>query len=446
MKKKIKIFAGFAIVLAAALVITGCTTSRVGYRSGGYYSYHSYGYGDGQPYDDYYYNYNQQSYQQPNVQVSLSFNDFHHQLSPYGTWVNLAPYGQVWVANVPNFQPYSTNGYWTYTNYGWTWVSNYSWGWAPFHYGRWGYNNRYGWYWVPGYVWGPAWVAWSSGSNMYGWAPLMPGMNFNVRLTMDLFPSSYWTFMPGRYMGMNNIGTYYVNRSQNVTIIKNTTIINNYGTESSNYRRYSMGPSASDVQSQTGRSVQQMRVTEVSDNTRTGVSNDELRIYRPAATSGNNRAGSSESRSPQTQQTQQNQQSTNRAGSSDTRSSQTQQNQQTQQSQQPTNRSDASQTRTQQQTQQNQQSNNRSEATQSRTSQPASQQDSQRSYQPNPVQPRATNSASPQTSRQIQAAQSDNNKEQQQQQRSSTSSSTSGSSPTRSSGNTDGNSGSNPRR
>ena len=397
MKKYLTIFAG---ILAIALITTGCKSyAQAGYNNG-YYNNYSYGYGDGQPNDDYYYSYDQQ----PSGQVPVGFNDFYNQLAPYGVWVNIAPYGRVWVANVPNFQPYSTNGYWTYTTYGWTWVSNYSWGWAPFHYGRWGYNNMYGWYWVPGYVWGPAWVAWSSSADMYGWAPLMPGMNFGVSLSLNLFPSSYWTFMPGRYMGMNNIGTYYVSRSRNVTIIKNTTIINNYGTE--NNRRYTMGPNVTDVQRYTGRTVQPMRVTNVTDNSRAGASNNELRVYRPVTaptnTSSNNRTttntpDNNRSDAPQTRGSQPPQQPSNNA--SQIRGSQP--------PQQPAN--NAPQTRGSQPPQQP--ANN---APQTRGSQPAVQPNAgQRTYQQEPVQPKVTKNVAPQTSRQIQAAQNENKKEQQ---------------------------------
>ena len=358
----------FAVMFITALIFTGCSSyTRTGYR-GGYYSHE---YGDGQP-DVYYYNYNQQ----PAVQVSIGFNDFYTQLSPYGSWVNIAPYGQVWVANVPNFQPYSTNGYWTYTTYGWTWVSNYSWGWAPFHYGRWGFNSRDGWYWVPGYEWGPAWVAWGSGADMYGWAPLMPGMNYRVSLSLNLFPSNYWTFMPGRYMGMTNIGNYYVNRSRNVTIIKNTTIINNYGME--NNRRYTMGPTATDVQRYTGRSVQAISVTNVSDSRSAGVGSNELRVYRPVTraddTQSNNRRATNSS-------------DNNNAGASQTRSSQP--------AQQPANNAGASQTRSSQPAQQ---PANNAGASQTRSSQSSTQQDAgQSSYRANPSQPKVTNNAAPQT-------------------------------------------------
>jgi len=367
MKTNFKTLIGITVTViffASCKSPTYVTTTRSYYNP-------SYGnnYGDGQPVG-YYYNPSIQSYQyqqSTNVVVSpslLNFNDFYTQLSPYGVWVNLPPYGQVWIANVRDFQPYSTNGYWAYTSYGWTWVSNYSWGWAPFHYGRWGYDNRYGWYWVPGYEWGPAWVVWSSSGDMYGWAPLMPGMNYGVRLTVNLFPSSYWTFMPCRHMGSNNIGGYYVNRSNNVTIINNTTIINNYGSE--NNRRYNMGPNATDVQRHTGRTVQTLRVSNTSDSRNTGISNDELRVYRPAASESSSRTSST--------------------SANDNRGTRTQQ-------EQPANRATTSQTSTQ-----------------------STQTSETREYRPTQEQPPVTNKAAPQTTRQIQRAQNDNISTQQQQQ------------------------------
>ena len=409
MKKYLLISAGFACILASVLMTTGCGSYySTGYSDGYYDSNYGHGYGDGQQGNNNYY---------VNNQRPLGFNDFYHQLSPHGSWINMAPYGQVWVANVPNFQPYSTNGYWAYTTYGWTWVSNYSWGWAPFHYGRWGFNNRFGWYWVPGYEWGPAWVVWGSGANsMYGWAPLMPGMNHGVSLSINLFPSNYWTFMPSRYMGMNNIGNHFVNRSQNVTIVNNITIINNYGTENSG--RYSMGPSAADVQRQTGRTVQQMRVTNVSDNSRSGVSDNESRVYRPVTRSADT---SSDSRSATV--------SSDNSRTSDSSS----------RTQSTTQQSTNTQTRSSQPA--TQQSTN----TQTRSSQPA-QQDAGQRYQQSPAQPRVTNNAAPQTSRQIQAAQQENSRTQQQQQQRSATSSSSSTSTSRSGSNSNSNTNTQSRR
>jgi hypothetical protein len=99
--------------------------------------------------------------QKASAQVSISFQIFYDNLSPYGNWVDNSDYGYVWVPRVSHgFTPYGTNGYWVFTYAGWTWVSNYSWGWAPFHYGRWFYDSYYGWVWVPDNELGPGWVTW----------------------------------------------------------------------------------------------------------------------------------------------------------------------------------------------------------------------------------------------------------------------------------------------
>lgn len=119
--------------------------------------------------------------QRTTAQISINFQFFYDNLSPYGNWVNNPDYGYVWIPNVSsNFTPYSTNGYWIYTNVGWTWVSNYSWGWAPFHYGRWFYDNYYGWVWVPDYEWDPGWVTWRRSQGYYGWAPIGPGISIEI--------------------------------------------------------------------------------------------------------------------------------------------------------------------------------------------------------------------------------------------------------------------------
>ena len=77
--------------------------------------------------------------------VSVSFQTFYDELSPYGTWVDDPDYGDVWVPDAEEgFKPYATRGHWVVTDYGNTWVSDYEWGWAPFHYGRWRYDDYYG--------------------------------------------------------------------------------------------------------------------------------------------------------------------------------------------------------------------------------------------------------------------------------------------------------------
>jgi hypothetical protein len=183
--------------------------------------------------------------------VSISFQTFYNELSPYGRWINSPQYGSVWSPYVErDFQPYSTNGYWEVTEYGNTWVSDYDWGWAPFHYGRWSYDDYNGWFWVPGYEWGPAWVNWRSGGDYYGWAPLGPGMNVNISVNL---PSFWWVFVPQRYITTRNWYNYCPPRNRMTHIYNQTTIINNYYRQDN--RTYAYGPRREEMERVTRRSI-----------------------------------------------------------------------------------------------------------------------------------------------------------------------------------------------
>jgi len=164
------------------------------------------------------------------------------------------------------------------TDYGNTWVSDYSWGWAPFHYGRWYYDDYYGWTWIPGYEWAPAWVVWRSGGGYYGWAPMAPGINISININI---PGIYWTFLPHTHMYHRNMHRYYSRYSP--AIYNRTTIINN--TYVYNDNRYYSGPSARDYERTTGRKATVHRL-ESSDNRSgrsTRVSNNAVSVYRPEA-------------------------------------------------------------------------------------------------------------------------------------------------------------------
>lgn len=213
----------------------------------------------------------------------ISFDVFYQSLRPYGRWINYSNYGQVWIPSLGSgFEPYSTNGHWVYTNYGWTWVSDYSWGWGPFHYGRWLFDNGYGWIWVPGQQWAPAWVAWRNSPDYYGWAPLGPGMSIGISIGI---PTSRWCFIPRQYFGGRYAHRYYVPRTRNVTIINNTTVIRNVNVYQNN--RYFTGPSRTDVQHATRRTIRPVRIASASRAGTARVSNRELSIYRPSMQMGN---------------------------------------------------------------------------------------------------------------------------------------------------------------
>jgi hypothetical protein len=219
----------------------------------------------------------------------ITYQTFYDELSPYGRWIEYPEHGYVWLPDAgPGFHPYSTNGYWVWTNaYGWMWLSGYRWGWAVFHYGRWFYDPFYGWLWVPGYEWSPAWVVWRHGGDFYGWAPLRPGIQINISFSIGRYspPIDYWCFAPRRYITSPNLYNYYIDRSRNVTIINQTTIINNY-----NYQRnvFITGPSRHEAERYTGR-VTPVRFRESSRPGPSEFRNNEVVVFKPRVQKEDNR-------------------------------------------------------------------------------------------------------------------------------------------------------------
>jgi len=223
------------------------------------------------------------------VDVDISYQTFYDELSPYGEWVDYPEYGYCWVpAESAGFQPYETNGHWVWTDdYEWMWVSDYSWGWAPFHYGRWFMDPDYGWMWAPGYEWSPAWVAWRDGGDYYGWAPLRPGINIGIGFSIGSYnpPVDYWCFAPRQYISSPRIYDYCLDRGRNVTIINNTTIINNYNRRNN---VFVTGPRRVDAERYAGR-INPVRFREAARPGRTQFRNNEVSVYRPRVQRDNNR-------------------------------------------------------------------------------------------------------------------------------------------------------------
>ena len=214
--------------------------------------------------------------------VSIGFQVFYDELSPYGTWVRSPEYGYVWIPDVaPGFSPYSTNGYWVLTNDGWTWVSDYAWGWAPFHYGRWYVDPNWGPIWVPDYEWGPGWVTWRRSGDFYGWAPIGPGVSITIAYGGGYeLPYNQWTFVRGRDFGRRNINNYYVSRTNNITIINSSTVINNTRTDKSRNVTYNAGPERVEVEKRAGRIFNPAVIRE-SNKPGQRMTNNQLQIYRP---------------------------------------------------------------------------------------------------------------------------------------------------------------------
>jgi hypothetical protein len=215
----------------------------------------------------------------------ISLQVFYDEMAPYGDWVNNPDYGYVWRPNVgTDFKPYYTNGHWIMTEYGNTWVSNYDWGWAPFHYGRWFYDDYDGWVWAPDTEWGPAWVNWRSGDGYYGWAPLAPRVNININFgnrNRYYVPDDYWVFIPQRCIYYPSYSRYWEPR-RNFYIVQNTTIINNIYTNRD--VRYYTGPRPDEVRRATRQDVPIYRMA---DNVRPGASSVDrgtVNIYHPDVT------------------------------------------------------------------------------------------------------------------------------------------------------------------
>ena len=155
-------------------------------------------------------------------------------LDEYGTWRETSQYGAVWVPSgvAVGWAPYR-DGHWIWVDpWGWTWVEDEPWGYAPFHYGRWVYDNNY-WGWAPGPVYvrpyyAPALVAWFGGPGWgvsvgfgggygYGWCPLGFGE-----------PYIPWYGVSRGYFNRVNITNTHI-RNVNITNIYNNTYINRGG-------------------------------------------------------------------------------------------------------------------------------------------------------------------------------------------------------------------------
>lgn len=217
---------------------------------------------------------------QANPNQGISLQVFYDELAYYGDWINNPDYGYVWRPNVGrDFRPYYTKGHWTMTEFGNTWLSDYEWGWAPFHYGRWFYDDYDGWIWTPDTEWGPAWVSWRTGGGYYGWAPLGPRINININIGRQFnVPNNYWVFIPQRYIYYPSYGRYWAPQ-RNIYILNNTTIINNIYTNR-NVRFYS-GPRIDEVRRATRQNVPVYRIADQSRPGSTRISKDVVNIYRP---------------------------------------------------------------------------------------------------------------------------------------------------------------------
>ena len=154
-------------------------------------------------------------------------------LTRYGVWQISQRYGEVWVPSVnTSWRPY-TVGRWVWTDDGWYWESSEPFGAVVFHYGRWAYDNELGWVWLAGDEWAPAWVVWRQSHDYVGWVPAPPPEECVV------FRDAWWSFVPVVAIGAAEVLPALRPVEDNVTIVRNTTIIDQRVVVKNIYNNYS---------------------------------------------------------------------------------------------------------------------------------------------------------------------------------------------------------------
>jgi hypothetical protein len=220
---------------------------------------------------------------QSELSGTITYQTFYDNLSPYGTWIDYPNYGHVWNPRIDgDFRPYATNGHWVSSAEGWAWASDYNWGWAPFHYGRWLYDDMYGWLWIPGYDWSPAWVTWGSVDNFYCWAPLMPGIDVSMQFGSWRPHSFYWNACSRDRIYDRNLYGVMENQSRFATNVNRITVINNFNTTKTHNLYYAKGPDVHDVQKYVHQNIQQTPIRDVSKISQVRHDKNTMNVYRPA--------------------------------------------------------------------------------------------------------------------------------------------------------------------
>ncbi|HEX2920147.1 MAG TPA: DUF6600 domain-containing protein [Bacteroidales bacterium] len=202
----------------------------------------------------------------------ITLQAFYDELSPYGYWVHNREYGYVWIPHEgANFFPYASDGRWMLTQDGWTWFSDFTWGWAPFHYGRWDYDQYYGWFWFPGDEWAPAWVAWRYTDDYFGWAPLWPDSDFETR---EFYNDIYrWVFVRKENFMDRNINRHYISTRKRDEVFRRSRI-------SERNVASSQGPDPNEIERLTGRRINSLAVSEIYSPGRR-IAGDRLELYKP---------------------------------------------------------------------------------------------------------------------------------------------------------------------
>lgn len=220
---------------------------------------------------------------QSNVSSNITYQTFYDNLSPYGTWIDYPTYGHVWSPRIgADFRPYATNGHWVFSAEGWAWSSDYNWGWAPFHYGRWLYDDMYGWLWIPGYDWSPAWVTWGMVDNFYCWAPLMPGIDVGLQFGAWRPHSFYWNACSRDHIYDRNLFAVIQRPAQIAPFANRITIINNFANTRTHNLYYAKGPDVHEVEKYVNHRIEPASIKDVNRIAAVKHNGNTIHVYRPA--------------------------------------------------------------------------------------------------------------------------------------------------------------------
>jgi hypothetical protein len=218
----------------------------------------------------------------PQVNNPVTYQDFYDDLSPYGTWIDYPQYGNVWSPVVEgDFRPYDTNGHWVLSEEGWAWLSDYAWGWAPFHYGRWFYDDMYGWLWVPGYYWAPAWVTWGMVDDYYCWAPLTPDIDISKHFNSYQPHSFYWNAVPREHIYDANLSGVIVPPDHFGNYIDRISIVDNFRATRRGNSFYSRGPAQEEVQRYVQPKIEQFSFKDVNNRGQAKRDGNTINVFRP---------------------------------------------------------------------------------------------------------------------------------------------------------------------
>ncbi len=161
---------------------------------------------------------------------------------------------------------------------GWYWNSDFEWGWAPFHYGRWVFDDLEGWHWSPDDIWAPAWVEWRYGDEFIGWAPLGPEMAFDAEVA--LAPPS-WVFVPQRQFLAPRLSDVVVISARNESLLRETPRVVTLSWDKG--RMINRGVAAERIEKATGRKLECTRIRAVESPAamQIGVQPKEVQVSRP---------------------------------------------------------------------------------------------------------------------------------------------------------------------